>query len=325
MITERPYYSLLWFTDPHVASSNPISRKDDYPEAILGKINQVMRIAEKLKVDRIICGGDIFHSKSPSKLQHWTLNRLVKMFKANPPIGIIGNHDQPWTNLSFMDRQPLANLIESGVYESSYEDYFDVQVGTFYIRGINYLEEIPDKYFELPPLTPKIGVLMLHAACTPDGSFPGDEICYSYEYLADRTNATIICVGHYHKDHGVQRVLGKMGAKTIINNGALCRNSRKPEDLNRKPKCTLIRINSEDTNEIEVHEIELTAASDEEIFEQDVPAVSDEVCALQKNPNKFVEELRAEGLGSDDIEALIEKMAQSDIIKKYALRILKDQ
>jgi len=313
-VTERPWYSLMWFTDPHVHSTNPIARRDNYPEAILGKIGQIVTACEKLKVDQLLCGGDVWHSKAPTKTHHWTISRLIELWKRVTPYGIIGNHDMPWNNKRHMDRQPLGVLIKANVYDVADEDN-PKKVGPFKIKGINFKSEINEREFMIDGLEKdEIGVLLLHVNASYDGSgFPGGEITYSYKYLASVTNAKIICIGHWHKDQGIQEVDGKH----FINIGNIARNSLRMDNLGKQPKCCLIRANAE-TNEVQFDQIVLKHEPDEVVF--DIAAKKLEV-SQHLDVKNFLDKLRTGGLFHIDPEQMIKEADVPQEVKDKAIEV----
>lgn len=313
-VTERPWHSLMWFTDCHISSTNPISRKDNYPEAILSKLDQIVQASIKLRVDRLICGGDIWHHKAPSKIQHWTISRLIDIWKQHPPIGIIGNHDMSWNSLDYLSRQPMGVVIRAGAYEVI-DHPESKKVGPFRIKGINYRSEVPEDWFQISDLQDnEIGVLILHVNASRDGSFLGDDICYSYDFLASKTNAKIVCLGHWHKDQGVQEVKGVH----FVNVGSIARNSLREDNLGRTPKCALIRANA-DTLEIDIHQIILKHKPDDEVFD----VISKRIEKASKMDIKnFMDRLETGGLFSFDVNKMIEESNADKKVKDEAKKIL---
>ena len=59
---------ILFFTDTHIRGTNPQNRKDNFPETLYLKMEEVFDIAKKNNVDILLHGGDIFDrpDNSPS-------------------------------------------------------------------------------------------------------------------------------------------------------------------------------------------------------------------------------------------------------------------
>lgn len=51
---------ILYMTDTHIRGTSPRSRTDDFQQAIREKIEEVIDIAERERVDLVLHGGDLF-------------------------------------------------------------------------------------------------------------------------------------------------------------------------------------------------------------------------------------------------------------------------
>ncbi|MBI3411389.1 MAG: metallophosphoesterase [Planctomycetes bacterium] len=99
---------LLCIGDPHLASRVPGFRRDDYPEAILGKLAWCLSYARENNLLPAIL-GDFFHY--PRDISNWLLVRILELLDG-PVLGIAGNHDCKENELDMDDA--LAILWASG-------------------------------------------------------------------------------------------------------------------------------------------------------------------------------------------------------------------
>jgi len=112
---------LLFWTDPHMSSMRLAVRKDDYPEAIFQKVSRVMELAVKEKVDLILCGGDLYHTKRVSKTYE---NRVIKLLCSIdiPQACVVGNHDIWYADASTVERSPLGTFFAAHAFTPSPPD-----------------------------------------------------------------------------------------------------------------------------------------------------------------------------------------------------------
>src|SRR3954452_25337411 len=83
---------ILYMTDTHIRGTSPRSRIDDVEKTIRLKLEEVIQIAEREKVDFILHGGDVFDrpNLSPAVVREFAL--LFRRFPA-PVYAIDANHD----------------------------------------------------------------------------------------------------------------------------------------------------------------------------------------------------------------------------------------
>jgi DNA repair exonuclease SbcCD nuclease subunit len=101
---------LLSCSDWHVRASNPISRKDDYVEALFKKIQQLVDKAVELNCP-IICAGDLLDGPT---VPYWLLNRLVHVLYPARVLAVAGNHEQNFHNNSSIQDTALWTLQATG-------------------------------------------------------------------------------------------------------------------------------------------------------------------------------------------------------------------
>ena len=137
----RDYHGLLCIGDPHLEARQPGFRKDDYPAAILGKIEWILEYARTESLLPAFL-GDIFDK--PRDNPTWLLSRLIDLLKGREVIGIYGNHDCADPVLSEADS--LMLLFKAGLIRRISEDepWTGAMGGkTVSVGGASYREPIP--------------------------------------------------------------------------------------------------------------------------------------------------------------------------------------
>jgi exonuclease SbcD len=84
---------ILFFSDAHIRGDNPRSRKDNYPQALENKFNQIREIIQDRDVKLVLNGGDLFNSPAPSYSVVSHFASLLRSWKI-PIYSIIGSHDK---------------------------------------------------------------------------------------------------------------------------------------------------------------------------------------------------------------------------------------
>jgi predicted phosphodiesterase len=85
----KDYTGLLFIGDPHLSARAPGFRKDDYPRAILTKLQWAMEYARSNLLVPVLL-GDLFHY--PRDNANWLLVELMNLID-EPLLSISGNHD----------------------------------------------------------------------------------------------------------------------------------------------------------------------------------------------------------------------------------------
>lgn len=100
---------LLYVTDTHIRGTTPRSRTDDFVDALRKKLNEVVDIAEREKVDAVLHGGDLFDRPDLSPAVVRDFARLLRRLKV-PIYVVAGNHDVFGHNPDTVDRTMLGLL-----------------------------------------------------------------------------------------------------------------------------------------------------------------------------------------------------------------------
>jgi hypothetical protein len=116
-LTIREASGFLFIGDPHLCSEKPGRRKetkDEFSAAILGKIEQVIVIANDRRLIPVFL-GDMFDK--PREINDGIKTRLLRILRKcwTKPIVLVGNHDRKHAYLS--DEDTLATIGESGVID----------------------------------------------------------------------------------------------------------------------------------------------------------------------------------------------------------------
>jgi len=102
-------------TDTHIRGTSPQSRLDDFPQALLAKLQEVVDLAREHKVAAILHGGDLFDR--PDVAPAVTLEFMRVLMQAPCPMyGIAGNHDVFGFNPQTVSRTMLGLFDGFGLF-----------------------------------------------------------------------------------------------------------------------------------------------------------------------------------------------------------------
>ena len=103
---------IIALSDWHITSGTPASRTDDYGEAQMRKVAQVVSWANHYQAD-IFCGGDLFDN---NRVSYKTFSRLItELKKCETEIFVVrGNHDSYYHNED-LTGTPLGLLNDLGI------------------------------------------------------------------------------------------------------------------------------------------------------------------------------------------------------------------
>lgn len=229
--------------DVHVSDKSPSTRKDDYRQSVLNKLEFCIEQANLRKYSCVLITGDLFHRKIPSHNSHALVGNLLMIFKkCNCPIYIIpGNHDISG-NLTNLYQQPLYVLEKAGacylldnddpvVLTDNEDNSFKVSINGAPFSALRDKKDAAPLYQlnHFSKADCKIG--MFHQMILPDGmKFFSDYI--NFEDLID-VNSDIIIDGHYHV--GFNPSVQHIGNKYFVNGGSLSRGSSEQFNLEKTP------------------------------------------------------------------------------------------
>lgn len=255
---------LVYFTDPHVSGKTPMARLDNYPETILGKIQQVGEIAREINADAVICGGDWFDRPDVGPNIVSRLGDILKNFPCDI-YTIIGNHDVYGYNAGTINRSMMGILSGFGAVKRLINQTSQV-VGDFAITGVDAAYELDRDgrtidYTDGPREDNKINVRVLHSFL--DTKDWPDFVASTNIYNLPRTNSDIIFTGHEHTGFG--KIFHE--GTTYINPGALGRVTASVGDVNKVVQVCIIESREDLTFDVSFQKIDYAPA--EEVIDRD--------------------------------------------------------
>lgn len=266
--------TLVWRTDVHLSDRSPQSRVDDWTETLLGKIQQVGKIAQDVGAEAVLDGGDFFHVKSPTRNSHRLVNQAAAAHAEYPcPVyACIGNHDVKYGDYAYLGEQPLGVLFESGVFRRLYDEHESLfgqtEAGSPLVRvvGVPYhgTEYDFERLSKIKKQDEKYLVVVAHLLASPSGGtmFEAEDIV-KYGDLAG-LDPDLWLFGHWHKDQGVKEIAP---GKYVVNIGSLSRGALNQDDVSRKPSVAVLRFDPDKGMDIEVRP--LAVAPPGEVFDMD--------------------------------------------------------
>jgi exonuclease SbcD len=214
----RKELKILFFSDQHLNHTNPQSRKDDFPHAMLDKMSFIASAADSYNVDLIISGGDLFNGKTQTDKYIIELNHVLNEFK-KPIYIILGNHDVYYGKSDSVYRTLCGILLSSKRIKRLGSIMYDNVGGkSVYIVGLDY---------KVNPVVPGLfrkfdyNVLVAHQFITGTlGDFAPEE--YLKDSELEEKGYTHLLLGH---DHLCYPMVDKKGM-SVIRPGSLSRGTK---------------------------------------------------------------------------------------------------
>jgi DNA repair exonuclease SbcCD nuclease subunit len=314
--------SFLVRTDVHINDRPPESRCDDYLETVLGKLKQIGDIAREREVDAVLDNGDFFHNKAASRNSHLLVRKVADLHRAYYPCPVYenpGNHDFPYANVDYVEKQPLGVLFSTGIFERMTDHTFEDGDLKVRVVGFPYKVEFDAFEFDIERGDEDVLIVAAHTYASPTGteSF-GKEQFLSYQDLAECTPDVFI-FGHLHVDQGIQMVKGK----PFFNLGSLTRGSLTNDNLERTPRIGYLRIEKVDGEvEITTEPIPIEVKPSSEVFDLEK---HERIKQERKDIDQFIDTLsRSASVDEEDnIRKAIEGLEDFDHdVRNRALRYL---
>ncbi len=232
----------IFMTDTHCRTNNPISRKDNFPETILKKMDWVIEFANSIDAF-ILHGGDWVNRPDTSPAYVSRMCELLKKAKY-PILGILGNHDIYGYNPMTYYRTPLHIASSCDAFRIIGET--PVKFGdNIYVSGANSTGLLDKngrttEYYTPRATIPKedgeIRIHIVHGFLT-DHSWP-EGVPHTLINSVTDTDADILLTGHEHMGYGVMT----MNDTVFCNPGALGRVSASVGDVNRDVRIAVITV-----------------------------------------------------------------------------------
>lgn len=305
----------ITFTDVHISSVNPSSRKGNYENDIFTKLEQIKAVGEKMKVDFFIFAGDLFNLKAPMRNPHALNSRLINLFKSFPaPIyATEGNHDLRQDSYETFDEQPLNVIYASDALIQTRSIKKTINNISMKISGIPFREEPDLSTIDRANKDVDLNIFILHLYATLDGGMLFRSKLFSYEEISKLMD-DIFILGHYHVDQGIE-ILEINGKKQyFINLGAISRGSLSDEDVNRQPKISLVTVTKDNGNiSIETNIIKLKVKPVDEVFDL---VVHEREKKEQKEAKEFVDKLKTDMIEAPEEDRISEEISSMGLDKK---------
>ncbi len=305
----------ITFTDVHISSVNPSSRKGNYEDDIFQKLRQIKAIGEKLKVDFFICAGDLFNLKAPMRNPHALNSKLISLFKAFPaPIYMTeGNHDLRQDSYETFDEQPLNVLYASDALLQARNEVRTINNISVKIRSIPFQEEPDLSTLDRADKEVDVNIFILHLYATLDGGMLFKSKLFSYEEISKLMDDVFV-LGHYHVDQGIETLTVNGKNQHFINLGSISRGSLSDDDVNRQPKISLVTITKEDDKvRIEPATIKLKVKPVDEVFDL---VVHEREKKEQQEAKEFVDKLKTDMIEIPEEDRISEEINTLDLDKR---------
>jgi len=221
---------ILFFSDSHIKSSNPVNRKDDYVKSLICKFRQIEDIKKQYNVDITIFGGDFFDKPLPSlDLAGKFIYFLFKTWI------VLGNHDFYSRAVETSKRSLLGYSDFISEQLEIIDEEKGIQIDSCDFRAMHFKKDIEkSSSFRKDFLDDHFKILIIHALVV-EKPFIADYV------LVDDfdTNANLVLCSHNH--HGFP-ITKRKDEVMFICPGALGRK----EFTKRIPQVAFIEIDEKD-------------------------------------------------------------------------------
>lgn len=184
------YKGFLFIGDPHLSSTRPGRRLDEYSQTVLNKLSQAAKICRDKSLYPVIL-GDLFHRNKENNLE--LLSKLVEVAREFPcpPIVLEGNHDKAETALTEQDALLLLGVL--GVFKlvtaKGFVQTFDFEGKAVHLWATPYGATI-DQSIEAKD---GLNVMITHHDLAFAGAYPGAAL------LTEIDGCDMVVNGHMHK------------------------------------------------------------------------------------------------------------------------------
>jgi predicted phosphodiesterase len=209
----------IYITDAHYGA-NPITRKDNYSESILAKLEYCLKLGQKHEAI-IIHGGDLFDTPKTSITDLLKIFELFARYKDVKFITICGNESHD----GHLDNSPLALLKKSNLIQvSSDMDYMDIEDVRLIFANNNDNPMGKEKFIS----PDKFNILMTHCILVKE------PVVYDHILIEDfQTNADVVTIADYHPYQGA---IEREDGVVFLAPGSLSRRKRTSHNIDRIPK-----------------------------------------------------------------------------------------
>jgi len=289
-------------SDEHIADVAPGFRKDDYRASILKKLEWQGQLASKCNANAVLRGGDLFHVKVANRTSHATMQMVARIHNGYscPTFSLAGNHDMTNNDPESVYRQqPLGVLLSTNTIRHLKNEIFESGSLKVRVVGVDYttdlgLEYIHDAVRKTSDDVYTVAFIHALASLAPSEKIQSffNENILDYRDLVFPGCPDAYVFGHYHKDQGITDHLGVK----FINLGAVSRGALTFENLERKPKVSMITF---DSSGISVEELVIPHEDASQIFDLELKKRID---TERKDLNDFISKLKSDTSVSYDLK-----------------------
>lgn len=228
--------NIMFIGDLHLKCNSPVSRKDNFPLAILNKLQYLANVASTYKCDTFMLLGDVFDSPITS-LPY--LAEVINTFKCIKEKGItvytiVGNHDIKNNRMDSLPSTALGILISTGYVKLAHKE---LTIGNTVLKCYNYTENVE------PKSSDKYEVCVAH-------------LYYEFNLAHDSLQSSDVemlgydamVLGHLHNPCDTITVHGTK----LYRPGSLSRNTSEPYNKLRTPRALLFNCSNHKACYIEV-------------------------------------------------------------------------
>lgn len=208
--------------DTHGDDLTPEKRKDNYAEACLEELQEIVDISNDKKCDIVLHLGDVFHRIEPGPFIRNGYLRILLNSKI-PWYTLIGNHDVKHNLDQYYSVSSIRTLIEAGALriDDSIHDY-----GIYLMHHTASKAEECKEGFLLDKNFPMIAA---HISITL-GPYFGSYILF--DELPTHSNTKIVVCGHIHD--AMEKI--RTDGVHFMNPGSVCRKSLNDANVIKEPQ-----------------------------------------------------------------------------------------
>ena len=278
---------ILYLQDFHLSGKTPENRKDNYFQSMLLKLDEILEIAKKEKVEKIIDGGDFLESPI---IAYQILDEAWDRIEDNkiPFHMLFGNHCEIGHNIENSKGTSLAHMIRRS---NCFNSLNTIETKNHYITGIEYEHNIEQKIKEeglFHNKTDKLTIAVVHGLIT-EKPLPYSAMHLCYKDI--KTNFDYLLISHNHHPFNLQ-----INDTKIINIG--CVGRRKADEQDIQPSILLIDTN---TKGFEIIKLKSTKKAEDVFDLEKIEKAKD----FEGNIDNFISSLNNVKLQSLDIRGKV--------------------
>lgn len=288
---------ILIVGDTHGDDSTPEKRKDNYAQACLDELQEIVEIAHNKNCDLVLHLGDVFHRIEPGPFIRNGYLKILLQSKI-PWYTLIGNHDVRHNLEQYYSISSIRTLIEAGALR------IDDSIEKFGIYLMHHTATKAEECINGFLLDKDYPIVAAHISITLAPYF-GSYVIFDDLPLNEKTKV-VVC-GHIHdamektREDGVQ----------FMNPGSVCRKSLNEANIIKEPKVLFLEYDL-DGNVFQKEYIKLNSSKPaDEIFKlEEAQAVKDQ----KHDAQKYIKQISMMSLTDND-EDIYESLKKSAKLK----------